>query len=819
MDDKPRAAGGAMSGPGPLLSALGLISAAATAQQIALMQVLGWMHWHHFAYMIVAVALLGFGIAGTTLSLARERLLPQWSRIVPWLLLGCAVTMPLGVRLAQSPALAVDLPLVFFDPANAWRLVALCLLLLPPFFCAGLVTGIVLTANARNAGRFYAASLAGAGLGGLAGLALVASVRPPRLSTAVAVLALMAACILWRQLGRIARIGTVAVLVALAVLWQFPRELHPSQFKPLSRTLNLPGARVIADQPGVHGWVQVVTAPALRPAPAVSLQFQGDIPTQPGVFVNGLGYGSLPDEAALRKTDWLDQTTEAVAFAVTHPKRVMLLENGVGGWAALARRHGATHINVVEPNRTMVDLLIRGDRPLAPEWKLPGVALTFAHGRTALRRTRENFDLIRFPSVGALGGTAGLASASEQFLLTREAFLDAWQRLAPGGVFAVTVWMDFPERNSLRLIATLAEALESVDATPRTHLVAIRNWATATFLARKAVAAKSPAWSEADLAALRQFCADRGFDPLLLPDIRADEREANHIWQNPRLFPLIDSLVNGPRNDVYRDYEFVVQPATDARPYFSQFLRWSGWDRVKGTFGARAIPFFELGSWVVALTFVVLLVLAAVGIALPLVRLGWRAPGKLRVLLYFGGLGAGYMFAEIGLMLRAHALLGSPVLATSVVLTSLLIASGIGSLWSDRWPANDRVQRRAVATIAASLVGVSLLLALLTPLARAWPLAGGVALLLAMVMCLGLALGAAFPLGVRWLDATAPAHVPWAWAVNGCISVAAPAGAMLLAMSSGFGALFAAGAGAYGIALLGTFFTAGSARRSDLKPH
>jgi hypothetical protein len=265
---------------------------------------------------------------------------------------------------------------------------------------------------------------------------------------------------------------------------------------------------------------------------------------------------------------------------------------------------------------------------------------------------------------------------------------------------------------------------------------------------------------------------------------------------------------------VYQDYEFVLRPATDARPYFSQFLRWSGWDRVKETFGSRAIPFFELGSWIVALTFAVLLVLAAVGIALPLVRLGWRAPGKARVLLYFSGLGAGYMFAEIGLMLRAHALLGSPVLAAAIVITSLLIASGVGSVWSDRLEATTRAQQTAVATIAGGLLVSSTLLAVVTPLARTWPTAGSIVLLLMIVTCLGAALGTAFPLGLRWIQSTAPAHVPWAWAVNGCISVATPAGAMLLAMQSSFGSLFVAGAAAYAVALLGTL-AGGRTRHHD----
>jgi hypothetical protein len=61
---------------------------------------------------------------------------------------------------------------------------------------------------------------------------------------------------------------------------------------------------------------------------------------------------------------------------------------------------------------------------------------------------------------------------------------------------------------------------------------------------------------------------------------------------------------------------------------------------------------------------------------------------------------------------------------------------------------------------------------------------------------------------LRRLDATRPSHVPWAWAINGCTSVVTPAGAMLLAMSAGFSALFVVAAVAYGLALAGALFTA-----------
>lgn len=833
----------------PLLTALVLLSAALTAQQVALMQVLGWMHWHHFAYMIVAIALLGFGIAGTVLSLAREALLNRWIRLLPWLLLATAAMIPLGVRLIQLDALAVDLPLLFFDPLkNTWRLVALCLLLLPPFFCGGLATGIILTVHARNAGRFYSASLGGAGLGGLIGLMLVSRIEPPHLPAAVATLALVATlCLLplrtprgeVRSSGRLSRVsassgplenrvqprsrlvapsilGVAVLLIAEAV---FPADLQPSQFKPIRRTLDLPNATVVASRPSVHGWIQVVAAPALRPAPAVSFNFIGEIPPQRAVFINGLGYGSLLDVSSVHAPRWLELTTDAAAFAATPARhRVALLENGPGGWAALAVARGATEVTVVEPNRALIDVLTASDGWFAPEWTLTAVQLEHASGRSFLRRfaalrhsrsedgaaalrSRAGFDVIRFPTVGALGGTAGLAATSEQFLLTREAFAEAWHALAPDGVIAVTAWMDFPERNPLRLLATLVETAEAAGVAPRAHLAAVRGWATVTFLLRH------EPWTPAAVAALREFCDDGGFDPLLLPDLRPEEREANHGWQNPGFFAIVDRIVDGPREPLYDEHAFALQPASDTRPYFSQFLRWHQLDELTAAFGAQAMPFFELGSLTVALTFLVLAGLGVVGIVLPLARLGWRTPGKSRVLFYFAGLGAGFMLIEIGLILRAHAWLGSPVLGAAFVLTALLVASGGGSLWSERFAVNVQQQRRALILIALGTLAGALVLALLEPLARGWPLAAQVSALLLVVIPLGVAMGMAFPLGLRQLESNSAAHVPWAWAINGCVSVATPAAAVMLAMSAGFGALFAAAALAYGIALIGTGVT------------
>ena len=55
-------------------AAIGLISAAIIAFQLILMQILSYIQWYHFAYMIISMALLGFGAAGTFLTIFQKKL-------------------------------------------------------------------------------------------------------------------------------------------------------------------------------------------------------------------------------------------------------------------------------------------------------------------------------------------------------------------------------------------------------------------------------------------------------------------------------------------------------------------------------------------------------------------------------------------------------------------------------------------------------------------------------------------------------------------------------------------------------------------------
>jgi len=64
----------------PLLS-VSLLSAAALGYELLLMRLFSIIQWHHFAYMMISAALLGYGAAGAMVSLAQRWLVPRFAAV------------------------------------------------------------------------------------------------------------------------------------------------------------------------------------------------------------------------------------------------------------------------------------------------------------------------------------------------------------------------------------------------------------------------------------------------------------------------------------------------------------------------------------------------------------------------------------------------------------------------------------------------------------------------------------------------------------------------------------------------------------------
>ncbi|MCO6476696.1 MAG: hypothetical protein J5I94_08740 [Phaeodactylibacter sp.] len=776
---------------------ISLLAAAVIAFELGLMQVFSITQWYHFAYMAISVAMLGFGAAGTFLALFEKQLTARFEQVFPLLLFLCSMAMPVVGVLAQHSSVRFDTYLLFNDIRQAGRLLATYLLFFIPFFLAALAIGLSFVRFSREIGRLYFADLLGSGLGGLFGIGLMWWVFPGELPGLTALLPLIGGVVALRRPWdkRWWMIALATGITAAAIIFRPPR-LQPSQYKSLSKALLLPEAAVELERSSPYGLIQVVSSPALRYAPALSLNYTGKVPVRKVLFNNGEWAGAIVPKPEPGSPHILDFTAGALAFRLQSPKKVLALQSGTGERAAQALAHGVPSITMVEENPVATALL---REELAGETDSlvfhPAITVRELEGRTFLMADTGMYSLIFLPMASTFGGTAGLNAMQEQYLMTKEAFRDMWARLEPGGMISISTWMDYPLRNPLKILATLVEALaaEGADA-PRRHLIGIRSWGAATFILKK-----SPV-SGREVDATRAFCREMGFDPFLLPGLTEEERQRYNQLQDTLFFSRVDSILSPAREIFYQNYDFNVRPATDERPYFSQFLRWESLPALARQWGSRNLPFMEIGYLIVWLTFFQILAIALALIILPLFRIGFRSRARGWSLFYFGSLGLGFMFVEILLIQQFTLFLGKPIFATAATLSGLLIASGAGSWYSSRWGAASRKLWMApllIAVLLAVYAGIALPVLYhaigLAPAAK-------LALFLLLIAPLGFLMGMPFPLGIRYLSEKAREEIPWAWGVNGYFSVISTALATIIAAELGFSWAIALAGAAYTLA-------------------
>lgn len=138
----------------------------ALAYEILLVRLFSISQWHHFAYMVISLALLGYGISGALLAWLRHRMLERFAFTYPLQLLLSGLAMPLACALAQR--LAFNPEEMLWDPLQWWRLAGSYLLLSLPFLCVANAIGLALMHHRNHVARLYGADLIGAGLGALA---------------------------------------------------------------------------------------------------------------------------------------------------------------------------------------------------------------------------------------------------------------------------------------------------------------------------------------------------------------------------------------------------------------------------------------------------------------------------------------------------------------------------------------------------------------------------------------------------------------------------------------------------------------------------
>lgn len=782
-----------------------LVTAATLMLQLIQTRILSVVAWYYLAFFVISIAMFGLTAGAVWVYLRRDRFTEATlSHDLMYFTSAFAVTTVLSfaVQLTLAPLAEVSVLAILI-----WTELAICLAV--PFFFSGVVVSLALTRSPYPIGRVYGVDLVGAALGCLGVLVLLDTVRGP---TAVlwvgAMVALAAVLFSYSRIGaappttppaaavlrRPVAVGAALVAVALANDLASPSGLHPLFVKGDIERLD---DRIFEEW---NSFSRVVMFDTGNPNPHMwgpSPNFDPDDwrVEQRGMNIDG-GAGTTAHRVNghIEDVEFLRYDVTNLAYFLPEQEEAAVI--GVGGGRDLlsARLFGVPEITGVEINPILERLLTR--EPDFADYTniggMDGIDVEVDEARSWFARSEETFDVIQMSLVDTWAATgAGAYSLSENGLYTVEAWLTFLERLEPDGVFTVSRWYA-PERveETGRMVSLAMAAVFGVGGrNPREHIFLASSERVASL-----VLSRQPL-SASKVETLEAAADEMDYTVLISPH------------QEPEVDVLREIVAAQSEEELWRHtsgLELDLTPPTDHRPFFFNLLPLrnpmqtislaadgSKTGVVSGNLYATAtlVILFLVSAALVLATIIVPLRPAVLDVG---TRLAWGGTA------YFLLIGIGFMMVEIGLLQRMGVFLGHPIYSLSVVLFSIILTTGVGSMISDRLPLDSRGKLVAWALATGGYLFAlpfwlpSVLLAFdgATLLTRA-------ALCVAAIAPAGLLMGFGFPTGMRLISAVDRKPTPWFWGINGAAGVLAASLAVAVSIALGIGTTYMVGALCY----------------------
>lgn len=813
------------------MAALFLVSICVLGFEIEVMRVFAVGSWSNFGSMVISIALLGFGVAGTLLTFlgGSVRKNPDG-----WLAVSA---FSLGPAMAVAHTLAQHVPfnpvLIVSDPSQLWWIGAYYLIYGIPFFAGGLFVGVSFTAFSSRMHRLYFWNMLGSGIGGLAILGLMFIFPPDFLIyplVGLAAIPALLSCVRWSQQDnrpRVQRVEAVITLViagmSYALLLSFG-QLSVSDFKPVSYAERFPDSRQVYSYFSPLGEIRVLESSYFHFAPGLSDTASISLARMPrnaflGLYVDGDGPVGVMRRLSPQEEGYIDFLPMLAPYLLLNHPRVLLLRLGGGAGIFTALHKGAREVWVVEPDPDLVHMM--RDVPYFQSFSGrilddPRVKVVNTEIRAFAGSTDQKFDLVELGLIDSTGlSQAGGYSVEENYTYTVEALREYLKSLSPSGILSITVWDRLnPPRNVPRLLATVVQALRQEGMSSAAKDIYSFN----LLLSTATVLVKKDGFTPEETSRLNAYCRRMSFDVNYYPGMISEAKRFDRLMEgyadiysgnpdNPPqtagpemdlrpadLYHLsLEWLLANKQAELFDRYVFDIRPATDDRPYYSGYLKPLSVPQFLPRLGEISE---EWGYLLLLATFLQSIIFGALIILLPLV-LRWRElfrgrKGTAGVIAYYACLGLAYLMAEIFLIQRFVFFLANPVYANSIIITILLISSGVGSLVSETL----RLERKVKVMAAVMGIGVIVLVFLfavpsLLQTCLGLPLVVKMLITTVLVAPMGFFMGVPFPTGLASLSESRKAILPWAWGVNGALSVTGSVLTRLVSTSLGFSVVLA----------------------------
>ena len=413
--------------------------------------------------------------------------------------------------------------------------------------------------------------------------------------------------------------------------------------------------------------------------------------------------------------------------------------------------------------------------------------------RSYIARSDKKYDIIQISLIDTWAATAaGAFVLTENSLYTKEAWNIMLQKLTSDGILSISRWYYRDKKSEMyRLLSLATSALKKIGIKDiQNHIAIIRNVGDnstqqinegiGTLLASKS------GFTQNEIDSLESNCRKFNFEIALSPKVSQDS--------------TFNFIIADKNSKFVNDYPLNIEPPTDDNPYFFHLLRLQNilssdsW-KIKGmTHNYKAV--LILG---VLLFIVLFLTTLCILIPLKLRSKDVELKGSLSYFLYFIGIGFGFMFIEISQMQRLIIYLGHPAYGLSVVLFSLLLSSGIGSIFTKRFQLKGEKGKNRMLLLG--LLVVTVIIGILTPVIIS-NFDGSITTIrvlnsILILIPLGFFMGMAFPTGIKLSSAKNNSITSWLWGINGATSVCASVLAVIIGMTAGISATYWFGFASY----------------------